>query len=455
MLSTINWIYAILTTSLSGTILFGMWWLTFGRFKLNNVTALGYLLLHVICLFFLVPVAFGVIALITMVYDPWLGRLFIATPMTVILCLILSVFWIGGVVIRLLMFTRTQWKMRRLIKRAQDCNEKEIQIFEDMCCEMKIHVGRVRLRKSHEIAIPCIVGLFRPTVLLSAQDFTKDQLRMVYCHELTHYKQRNLWLKALCVTVAIIHFYNPIVYVLRGAIEAWSEYYCDERAIARVGTTQEYFGAILDVAVQQGEVPTLGLSAKKSAYNLEQRVNYMMSRGGKGKLRQSVFAGMLAFLLCVVTVISVTTVTAYAYEGLFEVTKVERSEESKHKELVEYIEYARSGVLMAEEQEVVPLAEGTFGFNWNLPDAHIGKTDLFYAKKEGTITVTAIISPADAKVKVGIVEPSGTMRYVQGTDTIFHQFALDETGYYRVYVDNITTNNVEINATGTYIVVYP
>ena len=77
------------------------------------------------------------------------------------------------------------------------------------------------------------------------------------------------------------------------------------------------------------------------------------------------------------------------------------------------------------------------------------KTPEFDAKAGGSITVTAV-APADKYVNVGIIEPDGTKRYVQEKGDIYHKFALDQTGKYRVFVENKNAKAVDVE--GSYII---
>ena len=53
-------------------------------------------------------------------------------------------------------------------------------------------------------------------------------------------------------------------------------------------------------------------------------------------------------------------------------------------------------------------------------------------------------------MSVGLVEPDGMRRYVNGSRSIYHEFALDQTGSYQVFVENNNGSSVEID--GNYLV---
>ena len=88
-------------------------------------------------------------------------------------------------------------------------------------------------------------------------------------------------------------------------------------------------------------------------------------------------------------------------------------------------------------------------FTWTVSGNVLRKTPEFDAKAGGSINVT-VVGPADKYVNVGIIEPDGTKRYVREKGDIYHKFALDQTGKYRVFVENKNAGAVDVE--GSYIV---
>lgn len=60
------------------------------------------------------------------------------------------------------------------------------------------------------------------------------------------------------------------------------------------------------------------------------------------------------------------------------------------------------------------------------------------------------IRPKDKEVKVGIITPDGSRRYIKGTEGIFYEFELDVSGEYQVFVEN--TSRTAVQAEGYYVV---
>ena len=60
------------------------------------------------------------------------------------------------------------------------------------------------------------------------------------------------------------------------------------------------------------------------------------------------------------------------------------------------------------------------------------------------------IDPSDSVVMAGIMDSDGALRYVTGTSGMSHDFAIDDSGNYRIFVQNCS--DVIITVNGTYVI---
>lgn len=114
-----------------------------------------------------------------------------------------------------------------------------------------LHITRtIRLGLAPAVSSPMLVGGFFPIVYLPCQALPKEHLRMVFLHELTHYKRKDLLLKWLALLVNAVHWFNPLAYLLRANLSEACEAACD-RAVTRAMSHQEskqYMSTILTLA---------------------------------------------------------------------------------------------------------------------------------------------------------------------------------------------------------------
>ena len=119
---------------------------------------------------------------------------------------------------------------------------------------------------------------------------------------------------------------------------------------------------------------------------------------------------------------------------------------------IEYIEYPSDDELVGMEINIgeiaYPDSSGTIN-SWSISSGSSGTSGIFKAYNGGTIGVAVTVSPASKTVKVGIVQPDGTRRYVRGSAVITHNFELTQSGNYKVYIENIS--DVTITASGSFL----
>ena len=100
------------------------------------------------------------------------------------------------------------------------------------------------------LGAPMLAGLLRPVLLLPEGRASGRMLHYALLHELTHYRRRDIWLKALMLWVCAVHWFNPLVWLMARAVERDTELACDEGAVGRLtaGERAEYGRAILEAA---------------------------------------------------------------------------------------------------------------------------------------------------------------------------------------------------------------
>ena len=100
------------------------------------------------------------------------------------------------------------------------------------------------------LGAPMLAGLLRPVLLLPEGRASGRMLHYALLHELTHYRRRDIWLKALMLWVCAVHWFNTLVWLMARAVERDTELACDERAAGRLtaGEQADYGRAILEAA---------------------------------------------------------------------------------------------------------------------------------------------------------------------------------------------------------------
>lgn len=84
---------------------------------------------------------------------------------------------------------------------------------------------------SRYIALPFTIGLLHPRILLPDSLSDQTELQMVVSHEYKHIKNRDNLIKLLGLLTLLLHWYNPLIYLLYWEMSNISEQVCDYSAI--------------------------------------------------------------------------------------------------------------------------------------------------------------------------------------------------------------------------------
>lgn len=160
----------------------------------------------------------------------------------------------------------------------------------------------ILLQKKEELAIsaplplvlcpaadsPMLVGLAKPRLLLPSSTYTKEELLLIYHHELIHYQRRDLWIKYLSVLALSLHWFNPFAWLAAHRAAYHCETSCDQRVVQQqdIALRARYSHTILNglQRARQGTALSTGFTGGKN--DMKNRIMAIMEgpRGKKGWL---------------------------------------------------------------------------------------------------------------------------------------------------------------------------
>lgn len=156
-----------------------------------------------------------------------------------------------------------------------------------------------------EAGSPMVMGLWRPTLILPQEDWDATELYYVLRHEMTHLKRRDILYKTILLLCNGIHWFNPLIWMLRARAYQDLEIACDMEVVD--GATQtvrmQYCETIMATAQRNalrgfGMATTFG-STKKSIMERFREI-FSADNRKKGILVLSVV--ILVVVLCGATV---------------------------------------------------------------------------------------------------------------------------------------------------------
>lgn len=136
---------------------------------------------------------------------------------------------------------------------------------------------------------PLTIGLLKPTILLPYTTYESDELILLLSHEMMHYKRRDIWYKCLITAAQLLHWFNPLVYLMKKQIYFLCEVSCDESVLLQANeeTRLQYGEMIIDVVRNQSiNTPFLSSGFFIEKNKIKERLTHIMNQSFKhnGKL---------------------------------------------------------------------------------------------------------------------------------------------------------------------------
>ena len=320
-----EFICGLALTSLTGSLLF-LCRLLIGRYlDRAGYASMLYRFLKIVAFFFLIPVVFMILWSGDQNHGFFGGTLFASTPYVYNIFQKVLWVWILVCVWSFLHHVSSLADLCELEGDAFLCPERIYTCCREICIQMQIPVNRVAIYYSYRAQVPYIRGLFRPRILLPAQSYSDQELRVILTHELIHYKQRDLWLKWGAVVVLCVHWFNPLAWWFAQDVKHWSEYMCDQYTVASVGSAKQYVNVIAAMMTrsEQGQ-GYFSAALFEEEHELVKRVK-RMQRDQKMQIKPEFVCALVCFLMCVAstgTVYAASVGVAERYTEVYEDTAV-------------------------------------------------------------------------------------------------------------------------------------
>jgi beta-lactamase regulating signal transducer with metallopeptidase domain len=153
--------------------------------------------------------------------------------------------WAAGALCLAGCAARSHYKIHQRVRRQRPLiDEPTLKLLEDCKALMGIRTP-VTLIEMAAIDGPTLFGFVRPRLLLPmglAANFTREELRHVFLHELAHIKRHDILAGWVTLALQTVHWFNPLVWVAFHRLRADREMACDALALsyAQPGENQAY-----------------------------------------------------------------------------------------------------------------------------------------------------------------------------------------------------------------------
>lgn len=159
---------------------------------------------------------------------------------------------------------------------------------------------------------PAISGILHPTIIFpkSYERFTAEEMDYICMHEINHYKNHDLWMKRLLEVLSCIHWWNPLVYLMKREYALTLELASDYLLMQEHSNYNsiDYAELILKIARSEITAPlnnSEGLTSfvRKKHYDLEMRLSFILKDSFK-ETKKGKTLSIHTILICVVMILS-------------------------------------------------------------------------------------------------------------------------------------------------------
>ena len=471
-----NWIdqasVAIGLTLLKGTLGLGFWKLAVRAGLIRN-PQIVYLLLRLACILFVMP--FGYLLIQLTVRDGFIQTQnlwqlnFHTTGMGKFVLVALCVVWAYLLVKPFSGYIRRSAADREFYAGTfPENDEKILRMFGEIQKQMNIH-GKITVCRNDQLSVPNITGIFRHRIVLPCCDYSGEQLRVIFTHELMHYKSRDVFFKLIAIYIDSLLPVSEDIPGVRKAVDLWSEYYCDMRTVRALGDDNSgkyYFELIMSImrtTLSEQKRNCIFSMLGEAGDALERRIEYM-KRYKDVKLMATGTAAALAFAFLAANVSTVyaagsqlAQISDYVYESSYdklEDTVADGEEAALTEEFLSGAEdgsYSEIEIANPEAEEIMPILDENqlVSFNWSV-SPHVRMVSSLYSFKKGQkVAISTTVTPSTNTFWIGIMNDfSGDVIYVSGKAALSHTFTVPSNGSYRIFVQN--ESNSTINSAGSY-----
>lgn len=127
--------------------------------------------------------------------------------------------------------------------------------FEEVKKELGIK-RKIRVRVSPDISSPVLVGVFFPVIYIPKDISDIQKEKMIFLHELTHFRKGDLILKWCALFINALHWFNPFCYILSSNISDVCELSCDMSVIKKLSSEEKtfYMNTIIEMVEKERKI---------------------------------------------------------------------------------------------------------------------------------------------------------------------------------------------------------
>ena len=160
----------------------------------------------------------------------------------------LALVFVGGIVLLMVGRSVAHWRVRWLQSHSSICKDRRLLRILSDCARKQGLRSAPELREGPANVAPCTAGWRRTWVHLpaTARDWSSDVLESILAHECAHIRLRHALARAISTFALVLHWPNPLVWMLHHHCVVDQELSSDERAMSHGITGPRYAECLLE-----------------------------------------------------------------------------------------------------------------------------------------------------------------------------------------------------------------
>lgn len=153
----------------------------------------------------------------------------------IFLYFILPIGWITGILANLAFIFLGEKNIKNNIKGKKYIDNNLENLLEE--CKIKLEIkNNIEIVLQEFKKTPSIIGVFKPKILITPEFLRQDDKTKKYIimHELTHYKRKDLLFNYVLLSITVIHWFNPFVWIFFKKIRQDVELATDEMVLEKL-----------------------------------------------------------------------------------------------------------------------------------------------------------------------------------------------------------------------------
>ena len=140
--------------------------------------------------------------------------------------------WVSGCLVYILINIISYQIYRiRVLKRGTVVKDP-VALQQFLACKRELRIRHtVPIIKYAGAASPMVLGFLKPVLILPEESYNAEEMFFILKHELVHVKRRDLQGRLLFMAAGAVHWFNPLVHIMRKEAVVDMELACDEKVV--------------------------------------------------------------------------------------------------------------------------------------------------------------------------------------------------------------------------------